>query len=180
LLTFTRGQITFVREIPAYAGFYAGYESSKRAFQKNLGTQSLPVWATLTSGAIGGLAYWIAWCAASFPLSLFNETDVLPFSATLSVRLLSHSSFPSSITLPSADVVKSRIQNAELPPRGANYIVNTFKEIYAREGAKAFVAGLTPSRTSRPGILILLDIVLTSPQCCERASRIPYLSPLRR
>ncbi|GAA5855068.1 hypothetical protein JCM8547_002368 [Rhodosporidiobolus lusitaniae] len=99
--------ITFVREIPAYAGFYAGYEASKRKFQKSLGTQSLPVWATLTSGAIGGLAYWIA----CYPL----------------------------------DVVKSRIQNAEQPPKGANYIVNTFRDIYRKEGAKAFVAGLTPS-----------------------------------
>ncbi|BGP12349.1 hypothetical protein JCM10213_006520 [Rhodosporidiobolus nylandii] len=99
--------ITVVREIPAYAGFYAGYEWSKRSFQKQLGTQSLPVWATLSAGAIGGLAYW-TFC---YPL----------------------------------DVVKSRIQNSELPPRGANYIVNTFRDIYRREGAKAFVAGLTPT-----------------------------------
>ncbi|GAA5981146.1 hypothetical protein JCM10908_003999 [Rhodotorula pacifica] len=99
--------ITFAREIPAYAGFYAGYEWSKRKLQKQLNTTSLPVWATLTAGGIGGLGYW----TACYPL----------------------------------DVVKSRIQNAELPPRGANYIVNTFREIYRREGAKAFIAGLTPT-----------------------------------
>ncbi|GAA5878222.1 hypothetical protein JCM3774_005847 [Rhodotorula dairenensis] len=99
--------ITFVREIPAYAGFYAGYEFSKRKLQKQLNTTSLPVWATLTAGGIGGLGYW----TACYPL----------------------------------DVVKSRIQNAEQPPRGANYIVNTFRDIYRREGAKAFVAGLTPT-----------------------------------
>ncbi|GAA6002627.1 hypothetical protein JCM10207_007600 [Rhodosporidiobolus poonsookiae] len=99
--------ITFVREIPAYAGFYAGYEYSKRSFQKSLGTTSLPIWATLTSGAVGGIAYWVA----CYPL----------------------------------DVVKSRIQNAELPPRGATYIVDTFKSIYRQEGPRAFVAGLTPS-----------------------------------
>lgn len=45
------------------AGFYAGYESSKRALQKKLDTPSLPVWATLTAGGIGGLGYWLAWCA---------------------------------------------------------------------------------------------------------------------
>ncbi|GAA6062759.1 hypothetical protein JCM10212_005555 [Sporobolomyces blumeae] len=99
--------ITVVREIPAYAGFYAGYEYSKRTLQKKLGTESLPVWATLTAGGIGGLAYW----TACYPL----------------------------------DVVKSRIQFAEAPPQGANYIVNTFRDIYRREGARAFVAGLTPS-----------------------------------
>ncbi|GAA5925236.1 hypothetical protein JCM3775_006402 [Rhodotorula graminis] len=99
--------ITFAREIPAYAGFYAGYEWSKRALQKKLDTPSLPVWATLTAGGVGGLGYW----TACYPL----------------------------------DVLKSRIQNAEQPPRGANYIINTFKQIYRQEGARAFIAGLTPT-----------------------------------
>ncbi|GAA5982233.1 hypothetical protein JCM11641_006234 [Rhodosporidiobolus odoratus] len=99
--------ITFVREIPAYAGFYAGYEYTKRSFQKNLGQTSLPVWATLTAGGVGGLAYWIA----CYPL----------------------------------DVVKSRVQNAELPPRGPSYIVDTFRTMYQQQGAKAFTAGLTPT-----------------------------------
>ncbi|GAA5844924.1 hypothetical protein JCM5353_000717 [Sporobolomyces roseus] len=99
--------ITVVREIPAYAGFYAGYEYSKRSLQKSLGTESLPVWATLTAGGIGGLAYW----TACYPL----------------------------------DVVKSRIQFAEAPPQGANYIINTFRDIYRKEGARAFVAGLAPT-----------------------------------
>ncbi|GAA5827191.1 hypothetical protein JCM11251_001160 [Rhodosporidiobolus azoricus] len=102
--------ITFVREIPAYAGFYAGYEYSKRSFQKSLNTTSLPVWATLTSGAIGGIAYWIA----CYPL----------------------------------DVVKSRVQNAELPPRGANYIANTFRQMYQARGLSALTAGLTPTSAS--------------------------------
>jgi hypothetical protein len=75
-------------------------------------------------------------------------------SPILVFQLPSRSAFPhfqaqpSAHSLPPTDVVKSRIQNAELPPKGANYIVNTFKEIYAREGAKAFVAGLTPSCAS--------------------------------
>ncbi|GAA5922840.1 uncharacterized protein JCM15063_003443 [Sporobolomyces koalae] len=99
--------ITVAREIPAYAGFYAGYEWSKRSLQKSLGTNNLPVWATLTAGGIGGIGYW----TACYPL----------------------------------DVVKSRIQFAEAPPRGANYIINAFRDIYRREGAKAFFAGLAPT-----------------------------------
>ncbi|GAA6008973.1 uncharacterized protein JCM10292_001742 [Rhodotorula paludigena] len=98
--------ITFVREIPAYAGFYAGYEYTKRSFQKSMG-KDLPVWATLTAGGVGGLGYW----TACYPL----------------------------------DVVKSRVQNAELPPKGANYVLNTMRQMYRQEGAKAFIAGLTPS-----------------------------------
>ena len=91
--------ITVVREIPAYAGFYAGvyhdphkavkhgvkrtadpsaYETSKRIFTKRFSPDPLPVWAVLTSGGIGGLGYWLA----CYPL----------------------------------DVVKSRVQLAEAPP----------------------------------------------------------------
>lgn len=47
-----------------------------------------------------------------------------------------------------ADVVKSRIQLADAPPRGANYIFNTFRTIYREEGAKAFIRGLSPTCTS--------------------------------
>lgn len=53
-------QIAFVREIPAYAGFYTAYEVTKRSFQDRLGTKDLPVWALLTSGGCGGLGYWFA------------------------------------------------------------------------------------------------------------------------
>ncbi|KIM86826.1 hypothetical protein PILCRDRAFT_816075 [Piloderma croceum F 1598] len=51
--------ITLVREIPAYAGFYTAFEFTKRRFQITYG-QQLPVWALLTSGATGGIAYWLA------------------------------------------------------------------------------------------------------------------------
>ncbi|TKA52745.1 hypothetical protein B0A53_04199 [Rhodotorula sp. CCFEE 5036] len=102
-----RGYWASFLRLLALLSFYAGYEFSKRKLQKQLNTTTLPVWATLTAGGIGGLGYW----TACYPL----------------------------------DVVKSRIQNAEQPPRGANYIINTFRDIYRREGAKAFVAGLTPT-----------------------------------
>ncbi|ORY90170.1 mitochondrial carrier domain-containing protein [Leucosporidium creatinivorum] len=61
--------ITVVREIPAYGGFYAGYEYTKRSFQKSLHTDELPVWATLTSGAMGGVAYW----TACYPLDVVKS-----------------------------------------------------------------------------------------------------------
>jgi len=51
--------ITVAREIPAYAGFYTAFEFTKRRFQATYG-QQLPVWALLTSGATGGIAYWLA------------------------------------------------------------------------------------------------------------------------
>lgn len=58
--------ITVLREMPAYAGFYAMYEYSKRKFHAQLlgphasADTPLPVWATLTAGAGGGIAYWTA------------------------------------------------------------------------------------------------------------------------
>lgn len=92
--------MTVVREIPAYAGFYAAYETSKRSFQKRLGPD-LPVWALLTSGGLGGLGYWLA----CYPL----------------------------------DIIKSRVQLAELPPaRGGwlsgGYIGREFRAIVNEGG----------------------------------------------
>lgn len=58
--------ITVLREMPAYAGFYAMYEYSKRTLHARLlgpnasADTPLPVWATLTAGASGGIAYWTA------------------------------------------------------------------------------------------------------------------------
>ncbi|WVR09243.1 hypothetical protein IAU60_006307 [Kwoniella sp. DSM 27419] len=61
--------VTVIREIPAYAGFYAGYETSKRYFAKKYAPGAVPVWATLTSGAIGGVAYWVA----CYPLDIIKS-----------------------------------------------------------------------------------------------------------
>lgn len=58
--------ITVMREMPAYAGFYTAYEFSKRTLHRNMfgpnasSEQALPVWATLSAGATGGIAYWTA------------------------------------------------------------------------------------------------------------------------
>ncbi|KAI6121257.1 mitochondrial carrier [Pisolithus sp. B1] len=50
--------VTVAREIPAYAGFYSAFEFSKRQFQSRYG-EHVPIWALLTSGATGGIAYWL-------------------------------------------------------------------------------------------------------------------------
>lgn len=49
---------TVAREIPAYAGFYTGYEFTKRSLTPVGGTPSTPIY--LTSGAVGGICYWLA------------------------------------------------------------------------------------------------------------------------
>ncbi|KAF9476865.1 mitochondrial carrier [Pholiota conissans] len=51
--------VTVAREIPAYAGFYAAFEFSKRKFSAKYGSD-LPVWALLASGSTGGIAYWLS------------------------------------------------------------------------------------------------------------------------
>ncbi|KAF9045134.1 mitochondrial carrier domain-containing protein [Panaeolus papilionaceus] len=51
--------VTVAREIPAYAGFYAAFEFSKRKFSQHYG-KDLPVWALLASGSTGGIAYWLS------------------------------------------------------------------------------------------------------------------------
>ncbi|WVQ81584.1 hypothetical protein IAT38_003708 [Cryptococcus sp. DSM 104549] len=61
--------VTVIREIPAYAGFYAGYETSKRWFAKQYAPNALPVWTLLTSGAIGGVSYWLA----CYPLDIVKS-----------------------------------------------------------------------------------------------------------
>lgn len=42
-------------------------------------------------------------------------------------------------------MVKSRVQLADKPPANIGYLVNAFRDIYKKEGAKAFIAGLSPT-----------------------------------
>jgi len=101
--------VTVAREIPAYAGFYTGFEVSKRAFQTRYGSadQTLPVWTLLCSGAMGGIGYW----TCCYPL----------------------------------DVIKSRVQMADRPPKGINYIADTWRRICREEGGRALFRGLMPT-----------------------------------
>ncbi|KAG8699766.1 hypothetical protein FRC09_006393 [Ceratobasidium sp. 395] len=97
---------TVAREIPAYAGFYTGYEFAKRNFQARHG-KDLPVWALLISGSCGGICYWLA----CYPL----------------------------------DVVKSRVQLADAPPKGLDYIAQELRAIVREGGASGLFRGLSPS-----------------------------------
>lgn len=85
-------QVTFIREIPAYGSFYAGYEYTKRAFQRSYFPDhfvaisglsrdelrpeppQLPAWCLMTSGATGGVAYWLS----SYPLGQYRSACGLP------------------------------------------------------------------------------------------------------
>ncbi|CAG8574056.1 1811_t:CDS:10 [Paraglomus occultum] len=50
---------TFLREIPAYAGFYAGFEYMKREFGGSHGKE-LGVGQLMAAGAVGGVCYWLS------------------------------------------------------------------------------------------------------------------------
>ncbi|EJT96970.1 mitochondrial ornithine transporter 1 [Dacryopinax primogenitus] len=98
--------VTVAREIPAYAGFYAGYEYVKRGFVKQYGPD-LPFWALLTSGSCGGICYWIS----CYPL----------------------------------DVIKSRVQQADHPPKGLDYITQEMRIVMKESGWRGLFRGLSPS-----------------------------------
>jgi len=50
-------QVTVAREIPAYAAFFACFETVKRRFQRDYG-RDVPAWALLVAGGCGGIGYW--------------------------------------------------------------------------------------------------------------------------
>ncbi|KAI9285864.1 mitochondrial carrier domain-containing protein [Umbelopsis sp. AD052] len=58
---------TVVREIPAYAGFYVGFEATKRTLVKE--GHEASVLQLMTAGAAGGLGYW----AACYPLDVVKS-----------------------------------------------------------------------------------------------------------
>ena len=111
--------VTVLREVPAYAGFYAGFETGKQLFRAYLFPPSssyaaanpsapaaLPVWALMASGSLGGISNWLA----CYPL----------------------------------DVIKSRVQQSTAPlPR--NYILHYARTIAQQEGGSAFFRGLSPT-----------------------------------
>lgn len=64
--------ITVVREIPAYAGFYAAYETVKRRLERVQGSTLYGEGKTatfLTAGAAGGLGYWLS----CYPLDVIKS-----------------------------------------------------------------------------------------------------------
>ncbi|KAF8678827.1 Mitochondrial carrier protein [Rhizoctonia solani] len=115
---------TVAREIPAYAGFYTGYEFAKRKFRSKYGNQ-VPVWGLLASGSCGGICYWLS----CYPLG--REPQPL-------------ANYSGLITL--VDVVKSRVQLADTPPKGLDYIAQELRAIVREGGAAGLFRGLSPSR----------------------------------
>lgn len=112
--------ITVLREIPAYAGFYTGFELAKLAFRTYLTSTTtqhgttLPIWALMLSGSSGGILNWLA----CYPLDV------------LKTRIqLSNSPLPKGLA----------------GPLLFRYISQQAKQIYKTEGPKAFWIGLTPT-----------------------------------
>lgn len=70
--------VTVVREAPAYAGFYAGFESGKTLFRNYVPAALTPshdtkdkkhlkIWALMASGSLGGISNWLA----CYPIGAF-------------------------------------------------------------------------------------------------------------
>ncbi|KAI9324665.1 mitochondrial carrier [Zopfochytrium polystomum] len=62
---------TIVREIPAYAGFYGGFEAAKRALTPEgyPAGATLPVERLMLAGSVGGVGYW----TCCYPLDLVKS-----------------------------------------------------------------------------------------------------------
>jgi solute carrier family 25 carnitine/acylcarnitine transporter 20/29 len=76
-----------------------------------------------------------------------------------------------------ADVVKSRIQLQDAPPKGFNYIADTFRTIYREEGWRAFVRGISPTCASCSPLSSYGIIADPLSQTSERAPSVPPALP---
>ncbi|KAI9274317.1 putative mitochondrial ornithine transporter 1 [Phascolomyces articulosus] len=70
--------VTILREIPAYAGFYSGFEVTKRYLTKGQ-EEDATILQLMASGSVGGMSYWLA----SYPLDVVksvvqNQNGPLP------------------------------------------------------------------------------------------------------
>ncbi|KAG0263507.1 hypothetical protein BG011_008678 [Mortierella polycephala] len=120
--------ITIVREIPGYAGFYAGFEGMKRYLTpsgENPATYPLGLFSLMASGATGGVSYWFA----CYPL------DMLKSLASIFTKLQCNQ----------LSLCFAQIQNQPNPPKGAFYIVDAAKQVYKEGGIKPFFRGFSPT-----------------------------------
>ncbi|SPO30795.1 related to YMC1 - putative mitochondrial inner membrane transporter [Ustilago trichophora] len=112
--------VTVFREIPAYAGFYTGFELAKSTMRSALSSSStndgttLPVWALMISGSCGGILNWLA----CYPL------DVLKSRIQLS---------------------DTPLARGFSGPLVFKYISQEAQKIYKTEGTRAFFVGLSPT-----------------------------------
>lgn len=59
---------TIIREIPAYAGFYSGFEATKRYLTKGQ-QEEANIFQLMAAGAVGGIGYW----TFSYPLDVVKS-----------------------------------------------------------------------------------------------------------
>ncbi len=112
--------VTVLREVPAYAGFYTGFEIAKSTLRSTLptsqtdGGKTLPVWALMISGSCGGILNWLA----CYPLDVLKSRIQLnnnPLATGLGGPLL------------------------------VRYVSDEARRLYAEQGARAFFVGLSPT-----------------------------------
>ena len=58
--------VTIIKEIPACAGWYSGFEHTKRLLRDS--NQELALWKLMVSGSIGGISYW----TCCFPIDVIK------------------------------------------------------------------------------------------------------------
>ena len=81
--------ISVVREIPGYAGFYAGFEGMKRYLTpagENPATYAHGLLALMASGATGGVSYWFACYPLDMLKSMVKKTPLLINSRAMTRR----------------------------------------------------------------------------------------------
>ncbi|KAI8381093.1 mitochondrial carrier [Radiomyces spectabilis] len=77
---------TVAREIPAYAGFYAGFETMRRTLTRDQ-QEPASVWQLMASGATGGISYWLA----CYPLDVVKsvaQNEATPPKGFYIIRIL--------------------------------------------------------------------------------------------
>ncbi|KAJ9474618.1 Carrier protein YMC2, mitochondrial [Pseudozyma hubeiensis] len=110
--------VTVMREVPAYAGFYTGFELAKGGFRTYLPSETtrngLPVWALMLSGSCGGILNWLA----CYPLDVIKSR----------IQLSDHP-LPRGLG----------------GPLVLRYVSDEASKIYRTEGPRAFLVGLSPT-----------------------------------
>ncbi|EST09432.1 Mitochondrial substrate/solute carrier [Kalmanozyma brasiliensis GHG001] len=112
--------VTVMREVPAYAGFYTGFELAKSAFRAKLpsgttqGGTILPIWALMASGSCGGICNWLA----CYPLDVLKS--------------------------------RIQLNDAKLPrgfggPLLLKYVSEEARTLWKEQGMKGFWVGLSPT-----------------------------------